>query len=420
MVALSVQHNVDRHMAELHQVLALGRKRVGFLIGAGAPTSIKLDNNGEVVPDGKPLIPAVEPLTEQVIESFEDQDLEAITLISEDLQATQARVNVEDILSHIRKLASVIGQELIHGLDGRAYQRLADDICGRIGNIVQVDLPAGRNPFSRLASWIGGTRRQHAVEVFTPNYDLLLEKAFERNRLPFFDGFVGVHEPFFDPTSIYSDSLPPSWSRIWKLHGSIGWSLSDGTIVRAGGNDATSLIYPEHLKFEQVTRLPYSALFEHLRAFLSQPDTLLLCSGFSFRDAHISAVIDEALTANSHVAVLAMQYRKLAEEEEAVKIAESHPNFSAYAEDGAVVDGIAGNWMPDEHVQDERQSMRQCYWSKTSDDEVGRFVLGDFNQFAEFLALTQAERLEPHGNREGDLDMQQDDSPVARSNGNAQ
>jgi hypothetical protein len=34
-------HNPDRYMGDLRQILAQGRKRIGLLIGAGAPASIQ-------------------------------------------------------------------------------------------------------------------------------------------------------------------------------------------------------------------------------------------------------------------------------------------------------------------------------------------------------------------------------------------
>ena len=34
-------------------------------------------------------------------------------------------------------------------------------------------------------------------EIFTSNYDLIIEKSLEAIRIPHFDGFVGSYEPFF-------------------------------------------------------------------------------------------------------------------------------------------------------------------------------------------------------------------------------
>ncbi|MCY3782251.1 MAG: SIR2 family protein [Chloroflexi bacterium] len=199
--------------------------------------------------------------------------------------------------------------------------------------------------------------------------------------------------PFFDAASVSSDDLPPRWSRLWTLHGSLGWAISKGIVVRSGGREATELIYPDHLKYERVTRLPYSALFERLRKFLMTPDTLLLCSGFSFRDSHICAILDEALAANSHAAILAIQYGPLESESEARQLASTRPNMSVYARDGAVISGIPGSWRCGEAPSEYWEDIRSTFWRPHTDDTLGEFVLGDFAEFCRFLALTRAQQV---------------------------
>jgi len=288
-------------------------------------------------------------------------------------------------------LAEAIGQSEIFGLNGPGYATLAEKICKAIGAQVASRLPAPPNPYTELVSWIGGTHRDSAIEIFTPNYDLLFEEAFERAKQPYFDGFSGAHRPFFDSASISEDRLPARWSRLWKLHGSLGWELVEKNIVRTGSREATSLIYPDHLKYDQVSRQPYSALFERLRRFVSTPDTLLICSGFSFGDAHICAVLDEALSANSHTAVLAFQFRRLEEEGLATKLATGRPNLSIYAHDGAVIHGIKGAWQVGLSPNDDWKTFRQTYWGSTP--EGPRFLLGDFGKLCRFFALTQAAKI---------------------------
>jgi hypothetical protein len=39
--------------------------------------------------------------------------------------------------------------------------------------------------------------RDFSKEIFTTNYDLVIEKSLEAIRAPYFDGFVGSYEPFF-------------------------------------------------------------------------------------------------------------------------------------------------------------------------------------------------------------------------------
>ena len=137
------------------------------------------------------------------------------------LKSEMTQMNIETLLSRIRSLASVIGGTKVHGLDGAGYEKLSSAICSEIGKIVDRRLPDGTSPYTDIVSWISGTGREHPIEVFTTNYDLLFEEAMERAGIPFFDGFSGAHEPFFDPSSVAANDLPPRWTRIWKPHGSL-------------------------------------------------------------------------------------------------------------------------------------------------------------------------------------------------------
>lgn len=383
----TIIHNPDRYMVDLRQILSQGKKRIGLFVGAGAPVSVRVSDDGKLQHDGKALIPDVAALTTIVIDGLEKDDRAAITTLIPELGENP---NIETILTRIRRLSEAIGKSKVHGIDGNGYNDLAERICNKIGAIVAPSLPKESNPYTELISWIGGTHREHPIEIFTPNYDLLIEEAFERARLPYFDGFSGTHKPFFDPASISDDSLPARWSRVWKIHGSLGWEVTDGTIIRTGSRKAAKLIFPDHLKYDQITRQPYSALFERLREFLSTPDSILLCTGFSFFDAHITAVIDEALSANPHTAVLAFQFRNLSEESAVVKLAKRRPNLSVYARDGAVIFGVQGKWQPGQPPSDEWINIRNTFWNLGSTDAAGEFLLGDFAKFARFLALAQA------------------------------
>jgi len=378
-------HNPDRFMVDLRQILSQGRKRIGLLIGAGAPVSIRVNAEGKLDEGGVPLIPDVTRVTRLVIDRLKTEDKAIVDILVQELGENP---NIETILTRVRRLSQAIGKAKVHGHDGEEYCVLAERICQEVGRIVAAILPDEPNPFTEIVSWIGGTHREHPVEIFTPNYDLLLEEAFERARLPYFDGFTGAHRPFFDPTSITGDFLPPRWSRLWKIHGSLGWECNGSTITRTGNREATSLIYPDHLKYDHIARQPYSALFERLRNFLTTPDTSHLCSGFSFFDAHITAVLDEALASNTHAAVIAFQFQDLSNEASAVGLALRRPNLSVYARDGAIIFGVPGTWQPGKPPTEEWESIRNTFWK--TDANGGEFLLGDFAKLARFCALAQA------------------------------
>ncbi|MEQ4816480.1 SIR2 family protein [Klebsiella pneumoniae] len=382
-------HNPDRFMSDLRQVLSQGRKRIGLLIGAGAPLAVRVNADNQIDSKGSSLIPGVEELTLRAISGLSEKQSAAVETIKASLGN---KANIESVLSRIRLLQQALGDTEVQGLNSEGYEALGKEICKKIGEIVGVSLPKERNPYSELISWITGTVRSHSVEIFTTNYDFLFEEAFERVRSPYFDGFSGGSKPFFDPVSVAGDDLPARWAKLWKMHGSLGWALEGGAVVRGHGRDATELVYPDHLKYDLTQKQPYSALFERLKRFLLTPDSLLLAIGFSFRDAHICAVLDESLAMNANTAVLAFQYQILANEEAAVKLASDRPNLSVYAADGAVIGGIPGNWRPGE-LPKNWGSIRESFWAARSPEHQPVFLLGDFAAFSRFCALAQSSDL---------------------------
>lgn len=370
-------HNPDQYMSALRTIVAQGRKRVGLLVGAGAGAGMARE-------DGTyPLIPAVVGLTDIVLTSLQSEYGPQIAALKADLP----KHDIETILSRIRSLSQVLGSMPIHGLDGKGYKKFGDSICQKIGEVVSVNLPNGRSAYSDLVNWIIGANRDNPVEIFTTNYDLLFEEALERAHAPYYDGFTGGKNPFFDPVSVSRNDLPTRWTRLWKLHGSLGWKANDkGEVIRTGEVSATHLVFPEHLKYDQTQKAPYSALLDRLRSFLMTPDTLLISIGFSFADAHISSRIDEALAANPSASVFAFQYKKLDEEEAACTLAKRLPNFSVYARDAAKVNGVRGNWtLPGDLPSKDWGPIRKTYWSG-----AGEFTLGAVEDFAAFLATSRS------------------------------
>lgn len=381
--SLSVSfHNPDQYMASLRTIIAQGRKRVGFLIGAGAPA-------GMACADGtRPLIPAVAGLTDKVLTAIEPKYGVQIAGLKADL----AKYDIETLLSRIRSLSGVIGTTKVHDLDGNGYRDMAEAICDEIGRIVRVRLPAEVSAYSELINWIIGTPRPHAVEIFTTNYDLLFEEAFERVRAPYFDGFVGAREAFFDPTSVSGDQLSARWTRLWKIHGSLGWKANEqGEVVRTAQPNATHLIFPDHLKYDQTQKAPYAALLDRLRTFLATEDTLLLSVGFSYADAHIAARIDEALAANPAASVFAFQYQTLDKEVCATELASRRPNFSVYARDKAMINGVAAEWQaPGELPTKDWGPIRNSYWASPAAGGNPEFKLGAIEEFARFFTSSRS------------------------------
>ena len=374
-------HNPDQYMAALRTLVAQGGKRIGFLVGAGGPAGMKAD-------DGSVLIPAVTGLTDRVVNNLSPKFAAQFDALKSEL----GKADIESLLSRIRTLAGVLGSTPVHGLDGPGYKALSEAICAQIGNVVRVELPSGSSPYTNLVNWITGATRDYPVEIFTSNYDLLFEEAFERVRAPYFDGFIGGKEAFFDPVSVAAGDLPKRWTRLWKMHGSLGWKANTkDEVVRTGEPHVTHLVFPEHLKYDQTQKAPYSALLDRLKTFLSTPDSLLLSVGFSFADAHIAARIDEGLAASPSSSVLAFQFGQLSAESAACDLAGKHPNFSVYARDLALINGIPAKWQVSAELPTRDWGpIRASYWATPQGGGAPEFRLGDIAAFANFLAASRA------------------------------
>ncbi|MCW1937894.1 SIR2 family protein [Pseudomonas sp. MDMC_285] len=177
----------------------------------------------------KPLIPNIAGLEKIVLDDLSENQKN----VYDQIKSSFSDSNLEKVLSRVRMLAEVIGDGKIFDFTAKEFTDLSEAICNSIRDVVSQELPVGANPYSELVSWINGINRKYAVEIFTTNYDLLIENALERAKTPYFDGFSGSKSAFFDPSSISKNDLPPRWVRLWKLHGSIGWeSNENGEVVR--------------------------------------------------------------------------------------------------------------------------------------------------------------------------------------------
>lgn len=382
------EHDPYRYVSYLRQALESPKRPIGFLLGAGCPVAVR-------TPDGEPLIPAIAGMTTRVISEVEAGASRPV------LEAVRSRMtdghrspNIEEFLSQIRMLREVAAHLDPAVLTEDSLDELDKEMCEAIHRLACVTLPGLDTPYHNLAAWTRGLPRNLPVQLFTTNYDLLLEEALEAVRVPYFDGFIGSRTAFFDPAAIEVDasSLPGRWARLWKLHGSVNWWLSNlgGAleVVRAERSTGTArLIYPSHLKYDETRQMPYLAMMDRLKAFLRQPAAILVCSGFSFGDRHIDALIRQALSGNPDAAVFGLMFGRLEENEPAVTLARTTPNLSILARDGGVIGTRPGLWRargaPDEAPIG--VVVRESGSEGTAAPRQFEVTLGDFAKFGLLL-----------------------------------
>ena len=145
-------------------------------------------------------------------------------------------------------------------------------------------------------------------------------------------------------------------------------------MVRLGrvvGEDQAAAIYPSDAKYDESRRVPFVVLHDRLRRALQHPETLLLVSGYSWRDQHLNEVIFEAAQHRPRSEVIAFGHSKIPDA--LGSHAERMSNLQAVAGSEAILGGIRGAWKAPESPPPE-------LW------QDGKLALGDFRQLAGFLA----------------------------------
>jgi len=370
----------------LRQCLSHDKRPLGIFLGAGCPMSIRVPKPGGT----DPLIPDIAGMTKKVDDDLKSSTLRAPyeLLCSHFRKDGRPAPTVEQLLSHVRWLRQVAGSDSVRGLSSDELDSVDRLVCDLLARACDRNLPPSGTAYHQVASWMGAIGRVSPVEVFTTNYDLLMEQALESNRVPYFDGFVGSRETFFDLQSMEEDKLPSRWARLWKIHGSLNWHEDDGGAVRRSSEKGRRyIIYPSHLKYDESRRMPYLAMIDRLRAFLKQDSSVLVTSGFSFGDDHLNEIIIQGLQANPTGVAFALLYGKLSKYDQIAKIALNRSNLIVLAADGGIIGTRTYDW-PRAKDPTTYGISKAVEWL----DNVAKpglkdaqFTLGDFGTFGSFI-----------------------------------
>ncbi len=160
------------------------------------------------------------------------------------------------------------------------------------------------------------------ANIFTANYDLAFEYAFDKLGVHYIDGFSGFHKRFFKPETFEYDIFYPGSTtsgkvqriekvvRYYKLHGSLSWVNSESRdannlygieekpleLIDSLKKKGEIIIYPSAVKKSYTLDLPYSELFRQFASTITQSQSVLLTVGYSFGDDHFNDIIYQALS----------------------------------------------------------------------------------------------------------------------------
>ena len=248
-----MRHNAQKFVSNLSAKLATRSRHVCVLLGAGASKACGL--------------PDVASLQASVLAKLDEP--------YRGLFETQLKHgNLEQALSRVRKIAALLKgavtsqgatPESVEGLTAGAASTLDELVCEAI--VEQLSSPmANLLPMKDLAAWAGHSDYHFPIEIFTVNYDLLLEEALEDQRVAYFDGFLGTLTGRFRTELVEplqgAACMPSFFIRLWKLHGSLNWAWDDKhQIVRyCQVRPKVAAIYPSDMKYDDSRRMPFCRL----------------------------------------------------------------------------------------------------------------------------------------------------------------
>lgn len=251
------------------------------------------------------------------------------------LQGLQIYTSLEiDGAEKLREDITKLGKELT-----RVLTEFINAVLKSENNVVNSGMTsaAADNLMSFLVSFASRSATRERLNIFTTNYDRIMEFGAELAGIRLLDRFVGSIYPIFRTSRLEVDMHynPPGIrgeprylegvAHFTKLHGSLDWIYQDGYVRRIalpfgaesinaflptwgkGKSDARSLmIYPNEAKDRETAEYPYIELFRDLAAGVCRPNSTLVLYGYSFGDEHINRIIKDMLTIPStHLVIIA-------------------------------------------------------------------------------------------------------------------
>lgn len=385
--------NLVKEIKELKNQLSYS-KRYGFFFGAG--TSCALG------------VPNIADLTKEIENSLDDNSTTNFEIIKKDLESTypDKTINIEDILNHLRQIRSITGEKKDKkylDISGKTAKILDSSICKIIYTIInEKESNANLSNSKKFFAWLNMQNKNYSTELFTSNYDLIIEKSLEEIKVPYFDGFVGSYEPFFWQESIErfveKSDLTQNWIRLWKIHGSLNWcwkknsKTNSYSIIRGGKISNIDeiknelVIYPSKEKYDSSKKQPFVAYFDRFKNVLTAGELLFIFTGYSFSDQHINEIIFNSLRQNNRLSILVFSFQD-AEVEELFKISSSYLNLTAFGPTKAIVNGTMGEWEFNQTDLNPNENSN-LYW----DEKENKLILGDYNKLVEFLITNSGKK----------------------------
>ena len=152
----------------------------------------------------------------------------------------------------------------------------------------------------KLSDWVqlfkGLADYDLPIEIFTTNYDRVLERVITEAKIDVASGLKRDHDQMVLDVTLWDSPGQPledNSGRLTKLHGSVNWQRSDegiiiGSPIFTGNHQNHPTLYPGYKG--EPNQEPFSRFHEHLRAVVSQADMAIFV-GFASRDSYINGIL---------------------------------------------------------------------------------------------------------------------------------
>lgn len=332
----------EKEKQNLLDKLNNNERQVAFLFGAGISVPAKL--------------PIMDGLTNLVEASLTGENAIKFKSIKEQLGEGE---HIEHILNFLENITN-FGKfdKFINGENKDkpfSWSDLNVEIRKQISKVVNEKVELGKEIYDSFAKWIG--TRERNTEIYTLNYDLVLEYAFEARGVLYYDGFVGGVTPLFQPSTVdpvlhdvSNDIRPPStWTRLWKMHGSVNWVeqvVKKRQFVRRSSNNiGACLIYPSLAKYTESRRSPFLLLQDKFRRHLNAKNLTMVISGYGFGDEHINEILVDSLNRNKRLDIVVLSYIEIDSNKFLSEIAKDKTqNISIFSPGEFCCRGIKKKW----------------------------------------------------------------------------
>lgn len=215
---------------------------------------------------------------------------ELLVHIERDFKKQKVKPDIELLLTAVH----VVGESIptlvgLRALLQKKYRNCHDSawrlgyiIWERVIDLLSTPSPQRLNYLEQLLSL--HFNQDRPLEVFTLNYDLCLEAAFKHLKVDYATGFDhDEHDEWgavWNPKTLEARELKV---RLFKLHGSLDWKIRNLPNIILGFQEKIALIDPFWSLWNVFVRSV-------------RDSEILVIIGYSFRDEHVNALLEEAAT----------------------------------------------------------------------------------------------------------------------------